>query len=446
AAPPDNSFHLFSLTGSTLLPTSYNARVSATVAYGLRFQDQSFVPITVNPALTPAPLPANDLNGDVHTLFGNVLFTARPAAKVEVTGRYRIYDYDNRSDEITFTQTSTDDVALTDEVVRSTAPSYTTQNASLETSYRFNEPLKATLGLAWDRWDRGAEREVRHSDEFSPELGLDYRAGTWGRFRTSYAYRWRSGDHYDELAPFRALEPGTDPAPLTPPIRKFSQADNRRQTFHFLSQLFPREDTDVTLTGDFHLTDWTDGEFGLNSDDQLDLGIEVTHRLLEQVELTLYYNYDQVELKQHSASSGGTLEWESTSTDRAHTGGANVTWTIVPDRLLLDAGYFIQSAQGKTHAHGAPADAVDYPNIDNQLQALFASLSFRLDQSWTFVGRYRYEHYDEKDWQFDQIGVTRLTSNVDGQPLLGTNNDVFLQNGLREYHASFFSVSAVFSF
>jgi MtrB/PioB family decaheme-associated outer membrane protein len=446
AAAPDNSFHLFSLTGSTLLPTAWTARVAATIAYGRRFQDQTFVPLTVNPALSPNPLPAHDLDGDVQTAFANLLFTARPAPKVDVTARYRIYDYDNDSDEITFTQTSTDDAELTDETVRSTAPSYTTQNAFVETSYRFSSALKGTLGAAWDHWDRGREREVRHSDTFAPEVGLDWQAGTWGRFRTSYAYAWRSGDDYNELAPFRALEPGSDPAPLTPPIRKFSQADNERQTLHFLSQLFPGEDTDITLNGDFHLTEWTDGTYGLNSDDQFDLGIEATHRLLEQVEITLWYNYDWVELRQRSASSSGTLIWQSTSTDVAHTAGANLTWTILPDRLVFDGGYFIQTATGQTHTHGEPPDAVDYPEIDNRLWALFSNLSFRANENWTFVARYRYENYDQSDWQFDGLGVTRLTSNVDGQPLLGTNNDVFLRNGLEDYHAHFFSVSAILSF
>ena len=72
--------------------------------------------------------------------------------------------------------------------------------------------------------------------------------------------------------------------------------------------------------------------------------------------------------------------------------------------------------------------------------------SYRLDEHWTFVARYRYEHYTQKDWQFDGLGVTTLTSTVEGQPLLGTNSDVFLRNGLPRYDVSFFSVSAVLSF
>jgi hypothetical protein len=50
------------------------------------------------------------------------------------------------------------------------------------------------------------------------------------------------------------------------------------------------------------------------------------------------------------------------------------------------------------------------------------------------------------DWQFDGLGVTRLTSNVAGQPLLGTNNDVFLANGLENYEVNLVSLSVIYHF
>lgn len=80
------------------------------------------------------------------------------------------------------------------------------------------------------------------------------------------------------------------------------------------------------------------------------------------------------------------------------------------------------------------------------LWAPTASLWYRYDEHLSLVARYRYEHYDQEDWQFDGLGVTRLTSNVEGLPLLGTNNDVFLRNGLEDYEANLFSLSAVFEF
>lgn len=182
--------------------------------------------------------------------------------------------------------------------------------------------------------------------------------------RTSYSYRVRDGDRYDELAPFRALEPGVTRAPLTPPIRKYDEAENQRHNLHLLSQLFAHEDTDITLSGNFHVTDWDD-HFGLVSDDGFDAGIDAAYRPHERVEISAYYTYDWIELHRRSASSGGTLEWRSRHEDVGHTGSIDVAFAILPERLTLTTGFFVHRGNGQTHTSGAPADAVDSPDIED---------------------------------------------------------------------------------
>jgi MtrB/PioB family decaheme-associated outer membrane protein len=445
AADPDNTAQLLSLTSSVALPTSFPLLVAGTVAYGQNRQNQSFVPLTVNPLLAPGPLPENDLDGDVRPLLANFLITSRPLPKLEVRGRYRLRDYDNHSDEILFTETSVADAGLAIENKQSYAPSYTTQTASLETGYRITSRTKATLGFAWDRWNRGTEREVRRLDEYSPELRIDTRAGSWARFRTSYSYRVRDGQGYDELAPFRVLEPGIVRPPLTPPIRKYDMADNERHTVHLLSQLFVREDTDLTFSSNVHVTEWDD-RFGLLSDEGFDVGFDAAYRPVERVELTLFYTYDWINFHQRSASSGGTLEWRTRHEDIGHTGGLDVAFAIVPDKVTLTTGFFVHRGDGETDTFGAPADAVDYPDIHDELWGPMASLVYHYDEHVRFIARYRYEHYDQEDWQFDELGVTVGTSTVEGQPLITTNNDVFLANGVEDYDAHLFGLSAVFEF
>jgi MtrB/PioB family decaheme-associated outer membrane protein len=443
AADPDNSAQLVSLTSGAALPTGFPLQIAGTLAYGQNRQDEGFAPLTVNPALAPAPLPAHDLDGDVRPFLANLLITSRPLPKLEVRGRYRLRDYDNRSNEILFTQTSVADAGLALETKRSYAPSYTTQNASLETSYRLASATKATLGFAWDRWHRGPEREVRNMDEYSPEIRLDTRAGKWARLRTSYSYRVREGDPYNELAPFNALEPGVPRGPLTPPIRKYDEADNQRHNLHAQSQFFAGENADVTLSGNLHVTDWDD-HFGLVSEDGFDIGIDAGYRPHERVELSLYYTYDWSQLHQRSASSSGTLEWRSDAEDTGHTAGIDVAFAILPQRVTLTTGFFVHSADGKTRTSGAPADAVDFPDIEDMLWAPTANLQYRYDDHVSFIAGYRFEHYDQKNWQYDGLGVTRGTSNVEGAPLLGTNNDVFLHNGLEDFAAHLFSLSVKF--
>jgi hypothetical protein len=254
----------------------------------------------------------------------------------------------------------------------------------------------------------------------------------------------RDGERYDELAPFRVLEPGVART-ITPPIRKYDIADNDRHAVHLLSQLFVREDTDITLTGNLHVTDYDD-HFGLNSDDGFDLGVDASYRPIQRVELSLFYTYDWIELYQRSASSTGTLEWRTRHQDIGHTGGIDVAFAIVPDKLTLSTGFFYHRGDGSTDTRGAPVDAVDYPDIHDRLWAPTASLSYRWDEHTRFIAGYRYEHYDQEDWQFDGLGVTAGTSTVEGQALTTTNNDVFLANGTEDYSANIATLSVVFEF
>jgi hypothetical protein len=208
AADPDNSAQLVALTSSAALPIGFPIQISGTVAYGLNRQNQSFVPLTVNPALTPAPLPAGDLDGDVRPLLANFLLVSRPLPKLEVRGRYRLRDYDNHSDEILFTQTSNSDAALATETKHSFAPSYTTQNASLETRYRIDARDEGDARLRWDRWNRGPEREVRQMDEYTPEVRLDTRAGPLGADPHVVLLPRPGRRPVRRARPFRVLEPG----------------------------------------------------------------------------------------------------------------------------------------------------------------------------------------------------------------------------------------------
>jgi nuclear transport factor 2 (NTF2) superfamily protein len=54
-----------------------------------------------------------------------------------------------------------------------------------------------------------------------------------------------------------------------------------------------------------------------------------------------------------------------------------------------------------------------FPDIHDKLWAPMASLLYRYDDHLRLVAGYRYEHYDQEDWQFDELGVTRGTSSVE---------------------------------
>jgi hypothetical protein len=104
---PDNSAHLVSLSGAAILPTSFPARLAGSFSWGISLQNDNFLPVTSNSAIiaTADPrlmLPDSDLDGEVQTINGNIVLTARPTSEVNVKARYRIYDHDNNTDALMF--------------------------------------------------------------------------------------------------------------------------------------------------------------------------------------------------------------------------------------------------------------------------------------------------------------------------------------------------------
>ena len=88
---------------------------------------------------------------------------------------------------------------------------------------------------------------------------------------------------------------------------------------------------------------------------------------------------------------------------------------------------------------------MNYPEIENTLNAVTSTLRFQYNENLAFVAGHRYEDYEQEDFQFDGLGVTNASSNVEGVPVSGSN-DVYLRNGLRDYDAHLFSLSATFEF
>ncbi|MBI1892549.1 MAG: MtrB/PioB family outer membrane beta-barrel protein, partial [Candidatus Rokubacteria bacterium] len=142
ALAPDNVAQTVTLSGGVSLPL--RTRVNGSLSYSWRLQDQNFIPHTINPAFTGNPdlaLPQSDLKGDVRILLFNVSATSRPLPPLTLTGRYRLYDFDDRSDEIVFPARVLNDITLENEPRLANRFPYTKHNASLDGRWRFSSQL-----------------------------------------------------------------------------------------------------------------------------------------------------------------------------------------------------------------------------------------------------------------------------------------------------------------
>ena len=435
---PDNSSHVFSLSGSAVVPTSFPSRVAGTFSYGIRLQDDNFIPYTINTALAPGALPQSNLNGEVQTILGNLVYTARPMDKVNVEARYRIYDLDNRSDHITFDARVPYDDNVTVGAFENELYDYRRQNGDLKVAYQVTAPGTLHLGFSWENWRRSQNREVHHSNELTGTIGGDYKINEWATFKSRLSLGDKEGTYF------------TVGTAQLPQLRKYDEADRLRVASDLRLMLVPTELVLVTLSGGTTHDDYSNSDFGLVWSHAWHAGFDVEYSPFEWMSLAAYYEYDYTKRQQRSINRSAANElpsaapdniWVSNDTSMGHNVGVDMKLVLVKDLLDARIGYEFQKGDADTDARpnnpnnpGAAANPVDYPDIDDTLNIVTTELTWHAMENLDLIGAYRFEDWRHQNFQTDPLGV------------YFTGNDVYLGNKVSDYTAHVFTVSARYEF
>jgi MtrB/PioB family decaheme-associated outer membrane protein len=482
ATSPDNSLHSFHATGAYELPLSFPTRIATTFSYGLREQDDDFIPHTINTLLAGDPglvLPRNSLDGKVQTYLANVLITTRPLPDLDLRARYRYYDFHNDTPVLDFPAHVVNDQTLTTELRRNVPNDYERQQAALDAAYRFSRMVRVSAGPFWDRWSRSRDREVSKLDEYGGKIALDLRPTRWATVRADYLLGFRNGTEYK---PYDFLAATHDPADVPDSIitgqlsqlRKFDEADRDRHELKLLTQLVPRDDLDLTFSGGWAHYDYPDSRYGVRDDKRWNVGTEVGYQPLEWFSMSAWYSYEELELGQKSrwrpVTGAATVtddpvnDWNSHSADQVHTLGASLDFVLVPDKVDLSFRYSFERGDGETHANGAagcvpapvtgvclPAgtaadggDGVNYPDIEDRLQLFTTTLSYHVNENFTIEGIYAFEKLSLKDYRVDGLDPFMPGSNVNGSGVVSPSVDVFLGDRIGDYAAHIFALSAIY--
>jgi MtrB/PioB family decaheme-associated outer membrane protein len=485
SSAPDNSAHTFRLAGATRLPTEFPSRLAGTFAYGRRLQDDSFLCHTINTALLATPqscvgtgsaldLPEDSLDGDVATFLANLVLTARPTDALSLTARYRLYDFDNDTEEMEFPTHVVNDTSLVTEARRNVANEYRRQTGELEAAFDLTERATLQAGYELEQWDRSDDREVTRLHEHRPSVGLDVRLASWSQLRASYQFGVRRSNGYDEFAYFEETFvdplPGDELALLEfPELTKFDQADRISNRVDLLALLTPRDDLSFTLSGSLATADYDNTDFGLESDESYSVGGETAWQALSWLGLSTWYTFENIRYEQSSRFrpvTGGVAvddpanDWSSLSKDQVHNLGFDVDLVLVPDRLDATLGYGIQHAVGRTNAGpgcmpdpvtcvlppGDGGNAVNWPHLEDVLQNVHASLRYHVNEKLTVKGAYVFEKFDLSDFKTEDLDPFEPASNVNGSGSLSPSRDVFLGARLEDYEAHVFALSLIYRF
>ncbi|MBI4390970.1 MAG: MtrB/PioB family decaheme-associated outer membrane protein [candidate division NC10 bacterium] len=470
---PDNSAHTVSLSAAVTLPVGFPARFAGTFSYGMRFQDDAFIPHTINSAISDPSLtlPASSLDAEVRTLLANLVLTGRPSRELNLTARYRFYDYNSDIPILAFPgHVINDQGAAVVETRLNTPMDHHIHNASLDASYRLARPTTLKLGYEWERWDRSEHREVTRTDEHTAKAAVDYKPATWALLRVGYRFGIRRGTDYStfaHLAHTIADEADFSDAVLTSQstlLRKFDEGDRNRHQADLMAQLSPREDLTLTFTGGYGLTDYNNPPLGLVEDERWSVGTDIGYRPLSWLALSTWYTFENIQFKQDSrwraVVSGAAVDdpvnnWSSTSQDLVHTAGVGAEMVLIPDRLDASLSYVLEIAKAKTLAQGIAGttsatndggNAVDWPDIKDTLQTFIAALRYHLQKNLTVKAEYRFEHFNLSNFKTDGLEPFMANSNVNGSGTVSPSLDVFLGDRVDDYVAHIIALSLIYRF
>lgn len=344
---PDNRASSFTLTGAaSRLPMQ--TTLSAVVSRGTMKQNDSFVAHTVNSAIASPALPADSLNGKVDTTLINVVATSRPVKDFTLRGRYRLYDYDNKTPELTFPSW----VAFDGGGVRNTAitaepRSYKTSAGTFEAEYA----ISPTASLSWEKRSQlikrntmPTPRSVERGDTFS----LLYRPGPSVNFRAFYENAHRMGDTQEWESPEMRW------------LQVYDEANRKTSRRRIEATVYPSDNVTLVMSSGFTHYGYEDSAFGRQRDRRGDTSLEMDWQMTPDTSMYMFYTHEKYSLIQRdrqwvasgsgdpyvSNSQDSLNNWDSQQDDTANTLGLGLKGDLIPRRLGWDLSYWQTRSTG----------------------------------------------------------------------------------------------------
>ena len=452
---PSNQAHTFTLTGTAKLPLK--THFLGTASYGGRFQDDKFLPFTINQALAPfsstASLNRKDLDGDVRPTMINLTAVNRYVDRLDLKAHYRYYDLDNRSKSLFLNQgyirEDTGAPVNAADLLRSFAYAYSKQNIGFDASYDFTRWLNGKFSYGWERMHR-ERREVLNSNEHSFGPTFDIKPNTWLLFRASYRRYLRDAHDYD-AGRLVVVETGLTPEEIREErleaLRKFDEAARNRNKLSLFSQISPLQN--LTFHGGFDLItdDYPRTDIGTQKDTNYSPSVGFIYAPVEWASFFGDYNWERFDWKMQAMQrnnaaqtpqSDPTRLWTSRGTDRINTFSLGSDLKLIENLLGLRLQYGFSYAESIVHASGSTCagctPATNYPSLTNRWHELLARFTYALHKNVDLKFGYYFNRYSSKDYGVD---IMRLwMGNVDS----GTANSIFLGDrgkGAYEAHVGF---------
>jgi MtrB/PioB family decaheme-associated outer membrane protein len=388
---PDNSFHQVMLSG--VWRPHAQLDTSARVAVGRMEQNDAFLPATINPALTTAPLPRNDLDGSVDTLTGNLRAVYSAGSKVTLTGEGFYDDRDNRTGRDEFEQVGTDTFVGG---IRTNRPhSYERLGGRLIADFRATSALRLSAG--------GRAEQVKRTYQ---EVDKTETTAGWGEVRLTPSDRWdmtlrltREDRSLDD--PYTAL-PDVIPEE-NPLLRKYHLASRDRDQVAARITYLASDRVSLGFSGDYAKDDYDRSQIGLIDARDQAYVVDISATPRDNLTVSAFYGWERIDSTMASSAAFSVPDWSADQKDTIDTVGITLEATDL-GKDGFDAGidYAYSSGKGQiTMFTGAPTEPL--PDLESRLHTLNLFGRYRINDRLSVRLDYLYERFRYQDFAKDGV-------------------------------------------
>lgn len=415
--PPSNS-HV-TANGMVSVKMPYRSRLTAFGSVGsLTDGGNLIMPMTVNSALATAPLERETVQGEARTGAANVSFSSRPTRLLGIDVRYRLYDYDNQTPIMHFTQRVAYDNSVSDS--ESHTEPQSVQRQTFTADLNLTPMSRASFGAGFiSQVEDRTFRIFDSTTEYGTRLWFDSVGHPLFNVRTKYEYSRKRTDTTDAEAAEFLAEFGEQPG-----MRHFDIAERDRHRVTVLSSIFPMDILSLNLSVAAGKDDYGDSVFGLRDN---------THRIVtagfdmvpaERVNYGLSYSYEWYNalLRSRQANPGAQFDdpsrnWASDGTDRVHSVLASFEAGQIAERVDVRFSYDFNRARttyeyitGPVPDRTLPEEVIvdtTLPDPDalpptlSQLHRATTDVIYMVNDRVSIGVSYWFEKYDVEDFTLD---------------------------------------------
>ena len=450
--PPSSSYYGVNGLVSFTLPR--RSRLSAYVSAGsLKDAGDPIMPFTINSAVAVQPLVRDTVDGEGRTTAVNLSFTSRPTRMVNVSLRYRSYDYDNRTPEFAVRQFEAYDGSPSTIASQTCgvgdaicSEPFGVVRRSVDADLRLAPIPAAAVGVGYSRLieDR-SHRIFESTKEDLVRVSFDSVGTAYFTLRTKYEHsRKRAAGNAADIE--ERVAGLLDHAGEQPTMRHFDVAERDRDRVTLLGTVMASDNVAVTASVAAGKDDYIRDEFvpsqatrfGLRDNKHRVMSLGFDAMPTEQALFNASYSFERYEAFSVSrqANPGAQFDdqsrdWATDAPDRVHSFIVVMDLTRLADRLDLHVSYDFNRAQalyeyttGPVADRTLPEEVIvpgtlpepeALPPTRSRLHRAVTDLTYWASSRLGIGVSYWYEDYDVEDFT---LGVEAVPELLRGSTLL----------------------------